>query len=170
VSHICYSIQFSRYIANISLRFRIFLVSNLSPFIFLRQVVKRVDDFNSARIRLAADMADDSQRVKALVVRAEDSRLTTDMSSMRRAYTELFALNNQLVGGYNVRAANHEGLLAALKEVNLMIQRAANVRVGKAKTSVIADCRAAVKVNNMPSLFHIMRYGNDQGSSYKAGI
>jgi hypothetical protein len=27
-----------------------------------------------------------------------------------------------------------------------------------------------VKVNNMPSLFHIMRYGNDQGSSYKAGI
>ena len=43
-------------------------------------------------------MADDSQRVKALIVRAEDSRLMTDMESTRRAYTELYSLNNQLVG------------------------------------------------------------------------
>jgi Bardet-Biedl syndrome 2 protein len=57
-----------------------------------------VEEFNSARIRLAADMADDSQRVKALIVRAEDSRLMVDMESTRRAYTELFALNNQLIG------------------------------------------------------------------------
>ena len=28
------------------------------------QVLKRVADYNSSRIRLAADMADDSQRVK----------------------------------------------------------------------------------------------------------
>ena len=114
-------------------------------------------------------MADDSQRVKALVVRAEDSRLMTDMSSMRRAYTELFALNNNLIMGYNVRASNHEGLLAALKEVNLMIQRSANVRVGKAKTSIIADCRAAVKANNMSSLYRIMRYGNDQTAGASSG-
>ena len=67
------------------------------------QVVKQVEDFNSARIRLAADMADDSQRVKALIVRAEDSRLMMDMESTRRAYTELYALNNQLIGD----ASNH---------------------------------------------------------------
>jgi hypothetical protein len=62
------------------------------------QVCHQVEEFNSARIRLAADMADDSQRVKALIVRAEDSRLMVDMESTRRAYTELFALNNQLIG------------------------------------------------------------------------
>ena len=56
-------------------------------------------EFNAARIRLAADMADDSQKVKALIVRAEDSRLMVDMDSTRRAYTELFSLNNQLIGG-----------------------------------------------------------------------
>ena len=55
-------------------------------------------EFNAARIRLAADMADDSQKVKALIVRAEDSRLMVDMDSTRRAYTELFSLNNQLIG------------------------------------------------------------------------
>jgi Bardet-Biedl syndrome 2 protein len=104
-------------------------------------------------------MADDLQRVKALVVRAEDSRLLNDMVVMRRAYTDLHALNNQLVGGYNIRATNHEGLLAALKEVNQMIQRAANLRVGRAKTNVISECRAAVKANNLALLFSLVKSG-----------
>lgn len=68
-------------------------------------------------------------------------------------------------GGYNVRASNHTGLLVALKEVNQMIQRAANLRVGKPKQSVIADCRAAVKTNNMPALTRIIRYGYENGMS-----
>ena len=51
-----------------------------------------------------------------------------------------------MLAGYNVRAANHENLLSALKEVNQMIQRSANLRAGKAKARVVADCRAAVKV------------------------
>ena len=98
------------------------------------------------------------------MVRAEDSRLMVDMEAMRRAYTDLFALNNQLIGGYNVRASNHEGLLAALKEVNQMIQKAANLRVGVAKTRVINECRAAVKANNMAALLRIV----SQGSGDKA--
>jgi Bardet-Biedl syndrome 2 protein len=63
------------------------------------QVCHQVGEFNAARIHLAADMADDSQKVKALVVRAEDSRLMVDMPSTARAYTELYSLNNQLIGG-----------------------------------------------------------------------
>lgn len=123
------------------------------------ELMGRVDDFNSARLRLTADMAEDSQRVKALVVRAEDSRLMSDMDCMRRAYTELFALNNQLIGGYNVRAGNHEGLLVALKEVNQVIQKAANLRVGEAKTRVIRECRSAVKANNMNTIIRIISQG-----------
>ena len=45
---------------------------------------------------LTADMADDSQRIKALIVRAEDSRLMNDMVAMRKAYTELYSLNKVL--------------------------------------------------------------------------
>eukprot|EP01041_Mallomonas_annulata_P010049 gene10049-20934_t len=122
------------------------------------QILSKVEDFNSSRVRLTADMAEDSQRVKALVVRAEDARLMGDMESMKRAYTELFSLNNNLIGGYNLRAGNHEGLLAALKEVNQMIQKAANLRVGAAKTRVVNECRAAVKKNNMPALLRIVSH------------
>lgn len=96
---------------------------------------------------------------QALVIRAEDARLMNDMETMRRAYTELNALNGQLIGGYNVRAQNQATLLTSLKEVNQMIQRAANLRVGKAKARVITDCRAAVKANNMKSLYRIIQQG-----------
>jgi Bardet-Biedl syndrome 2 protein len=82
-----------------------------------------------------------------------------DMQGMRRAYNELGILNGQLTMGYNIRQQNHERLLAALKEVNQMIQKAANLRAGKSKARVISDCRAAVKSNNMPSLFSIIRQG-----------
>lgn len=96
-----------------------------------------------------------------MVVRAEDARLMTDMETMGRAYTDLYSLNNQLIAGYNNRAQTHEALLNALKDVNQMIQRAANLRVGTAKTRVINDCRVAVKANNMQALFRIIRQGYD---------
>ena len=122
-------------------------------------VLERVAEYNAGRIRLSADMADDLQRIKALVVRAEDSRLLNDMAMMRKAYTDLFALSNQLIGGYNIRAANHAGLLGSLKEVNQMIQKAANLRTGQAKASLIAESRAALKKNNATLLMKIIAGG-----------
>jgi Bardet-Biedl syndrome 2 protein len=127
-------------------------------------VLKKVNDSSTARITLAADMADESQLVKALIVRAEDSRLLADMKTMRKAYTQLYALNNQLISNYNLRANNHETLLSSLKEVNNMIQKVANLRVGKTKATLIADCRNAVKANDMEGLLLLLRQGNDSSA------
>jgi Bardet-Biedl syndrome 2 protein len=124
-------------------------------------VLRAVAEFNALRVKMSADMADDTQRVKALVVRAEDARIMTDMETMGRAYTDLYSLNNQLIAGYNNRMQSHTGLLGALKEVNQMIQKAANLRMGAAKTRVVTDCRVAVKANNMQSLFRIIKQGFD---------
>ena len=84
---------------------------------------------------------------------------------MRRAYTDLYSLNNQLIGNYNVRAKSHEDLLSSLKEVNQMIQRAANLRAGQYKTRVINEFRAAVKANNIPLIFKIIKYGYEHNNS-----
>mmetsp|Transcript_5177 Transcript_5177/g.4668 ORF Transcript_5177/g.4668 Transcript_5177/m.4668 type:complete len:749 (-) Transcript_5177:13-2259(-) len=129
-----------------------------------QEVIDRVTEYNSTRVKLATDMADDSQMVKALIIRAEDSRLLTDMKTMRRAYTDLYSLNNQLISNYNQRTNNHDGLVNALKEVNQMIQRASNLRLGKSKTVTISDCRNAIKSNNMKSLIRIMKQGYDSKS------
>merc|ERR1712072_1311241 len=113
-------------------------------------------------MQLTAEMADSSNLAKTLVVKAEDSRILGDMKSMRAAYSQLYTLNAELIGEYNKRTNNHEQLPAALKEVNHMIQKAARLRVGSAKTRVVSACRNAIKSNNIHSLFKIIKTGNVQ--------
>ena len=125
-------------------------------------MLQQVAQHNETRLKLSADMADDSQRIKALIVRAEDSRVMNEMNSMRKAYTSLFSLNTQLLNQHSLRSQNQEKLLEALRSVNLMIQRAASLRVGNAKLEVIAECRKAIKINNFSSLQRIIRYGSDR--------
>jgi len=126
-----------------------------------RDVLSKVSDYNAARIRLTAEMADSSNRVKALVVKAEDARIMGNMALMRRHYAELYTLNTSLVAEYVKRSNNHHALLAALKDVNHMIQKASNLRMGNAKSSVVTQCRQAIKANNIQSLFQIIETGND---------
>ena len=103
-------------------------------------------------------------RVKALVLKAEDARLMADMPLMKRHYAELFALNNELIAEYNKRANNHEALLAALKDVNQIIQKASNLRAGAAKSRVVAEARAAIKTNAIDSLYQIVCEGRSKVS------
>ncbi|KAL1508789.1 hypothetical protein AB1Y20_004884 [Prymnesium parvum] len=125
-----------------------------------KSILQKVDEFNSTRLKLTAEMADSSHQAKTLVVKAEDARILNDIKSMRAAYAQLYSLNAALIGEYSKRANNHEQLLAALKEVNHMIQKAAKLRVGTAKARVVSACRAAIKANNIQSLFQIIATGN----------
>ncbi|TYZ62528.1 hypothetical protein PybrP1_012710 [[Pythium] brassicae (nom. inval.)] len=127
-----------------------------------RNLLVRVDECNAIRLKLTGEMADDSNQVKNLIIRAEDSRILNDMSRMRRYYSELFTLNNQLLGEYTKRNTNHQALLDALKEVNSMIQLAARLRFGSAKSTVVAACRKAIKNNNIHALFYIIKTGKEE--------
>lgn len=80
---------------------------------------------------------------------------------MRRSYSSLFTLNNQLLGEYMKRKNNQQALLKALKEVNTMIQVTGNLRYGNAKTRAISACRKAIQTNNMQSLLHIVKTGKE---------
>eukprot|EP01012_Entosiphon_sulcatum_P024785 TRINITY_DN3001_c0_g1_i1.p1 TRINITY_DN3001_c0_g1~~TRINITY_DN3001_c0_g1_i1.p1 ORF type:complete len:716 (+),score=211.22 TRINITY_DN3001_c0_g1_i1:102-2249(+) len=125
-----------------------------------KKVLMKVDEFNAVRLKLTAEMADSSQLVKALVIKAEDARILNDMKLMKKMYASLYDVNRELIGEYIKRATNHNELLSALKEVNAMIQKAARLRIGQAKTRVITECRNSIKSNNIHSLFRIIRVGH----------
>uniref|UniRef100_A0A7S2S5V3 Bardet-Biedl syndrome 2 protein homolog n=1 Tax=Rhizochromulina marina TaxID=1034831 RepID=A0A7S2S5V3_9STRA len=125
----------------------------------IKALLSQVSDLNSLRVKLTADMADVSSRVKTLVIKAEDARLLGNMPLMRRHYAELDGLNRELVAEYRKRANNHEALLSALRQVNQMIQKASNLRVGNPRTKVVSDCRQAVKTNNTLKLIKAIQEG-----------
>ena len=67
-------------------------------------------------------MAESSNLIKTLLIKAEDARILGDMKSMRKYYRQLYDLNKDLVTEHDKRATNHGELLKNLKEVNMMIQ------------------------------------------------
>ncbi|KAF6076668.1 Bardet-Biedl syndrome 2 [Phyllostomus discolor] len=125
----------------------------------LRKVLVKVDEYHSVHQKLSADMADNSNLIRSLLVRAEDARLMKDMKAMKNRYMELYDLNKDLLNGYKIRCNNHTELLGNLKAVNQAIQRAGRLRVGKPKSQVIAACRDAIRSNSISTLFRVMRVG-----------
>jgi len=125
-----------------------------------QEILQKVEEYHAVRLRLTAEMADRSNAVKTLVVKAEDSRILGDMHNMKDHYAGLWNLNNELLAEYKKRHINHTELLDCLKEVNQMIQKAARLRVGQAKVQVVSACRGAIKNNNIQSLFKIIMMGD----------
>ncbi|XP_071104819.1 BBSome complex member BBS2-like [Haliotis cracherodii] len=125
----------------------------------LEQILKKVNEYHSVRQKLTAEMADHSNLIRSMVVRAEDARIMGDMKSMRKGYMELFDLNQDLINGYKIRCGNHQELVSCLKQVNQIIQKAGRLRVGKYKTQIVNACRAAIKNDNINGLYKIIRAG-----------
>lgn len=126
----------------------------------LRDILGKVDEYHASRQKLTAEMADHSNLIRSLIVRAEDARLMGDIPGMMKGYSQLYDLNRDLITGYKLRSTNHMELLAHLKIVNQYIQRSGRLRVGRSKTHVIAACRAAIKGNNIDGLCKTIRLGS----------
>jgi hypothetical protein len=56
------------------------------------------------------------------------SKLFCFRKSMRKWYLELNDVNTDLIRSYNIRCKNHQELLDALKQLNVIIQKAARLR------------------------------------------
>ncbi|KAM4614369.1 BBSome complex member BBS2 [Discoglossus pictus] len=125
----------------------------------LRNILVQVDEYHSVHQKMTADMADQSNLIRSMLVQAEDARLMRDMGNMKKRYAELYDLNKDLINRYKIRCNNHTELLNNLKCVNQAIQRAGRLRVGKPKVQVITACRDAIRSNNINALFRIMRVG-----------
>ncbi|KAH9579875.1 Ciliary BBSome complex subunit 2 [Trypanosoma melophagium] len=125
----------------------------------LQSTLERVEELNAVRLKLNSNMADVAANVKPLLIRAEDSRLISDITSMRRFYAQLYDLDKELIGENMKRCNNYTALKAALKHINIFIMRAGRLRLGEAKTSLIADCRECVKTGETRSLLNLIRTG-----------
>ncbi|SYZ67876.1 Ciliary_BBSome_complex_subunit_2 [Leishmania braziliensis MHOM/BR/75/M2904] len=127
----------------------------------LRAIFARVAEFNEVRMKLTTEMADAAAIVKTLLGRAEDARLLGDMTSMKKSYSALYDVDQELLGENAKRINNYEELKLALKEVNRCIQQAAMVRIGPARAQLIASCRNALKENQVNTLLEIIRTGSE---------
>lgn len=103
------------------------------PLAALEATLVRVNTLSALRARITNGLAEATGSVKAAVVRAEDSRLRGDMRGVAAHYADLGGRVRELSGEYAIRQGVHTSLVSSLKEVNVTIQNAANLR-GAEKT------------------------------------
>jgi Bardet-Biedl syndrome 2 protein len=127
-----------------------------------RTVLGQINDLQSVRLKLSAEIAEKSNLAKGLLFQAEDARLLRDHGSMNTSYRSLFTLNRDLIAEYAIRCTNHNELLDTLKSVNQFIQCASRLRVGKAKSAVVHGCREALQANNVDQIVNVVELGAPQ--------
>lgn len=125
------------------------------------EVLNLVEEYNATRMNMTAEMADNTNLLKMYVIRCEDSRILGDMDNMVKTYQELMVMNREMIGEYQKRANNHQELLKVLKEVNKMIEKASNLRVGNHRTQLINVCRQAMKENKIRNLLTYIQEGHN---------
>ncbi|RZF34924.1 hypothetical protein LSTR_LSTR011418 [Laodelphax striatellus] len=125
----------------------------------LKDCLNRVAELQQNATKMAASVADSSNLIRSLVVQAEDARLLQCLKDMREFYTELYQVNEEMINTHTVRRNNHEQLLEALRQINLIIQQAARLRVGKPKSDIVNFSRTAIANNNINALIKIIKTG-----------
>lgn len=127
----------------------------------VKSLLAEAEQYNVLRSQLNANIADVANSVKISVVKAEDARVLKDMTLLKKVYTKLQQDNGELIAEHTKRQNNYEQLVNCLKEINLMINKAANLRVGSAQARIVGLCRAAIKANNTHLLAQIIKSGKE---------
>ncbi|EDQ92040.1 uncharacterized protein MONBRDRAFT_22806 [Monosiga brevicollis MX1] len=122
----------------------------------IKNLLSEIADLHGVRQRLSAELAEGSNLVKSLLLRAEDYRLMGDTFNMRETYAQLHAANRDLVNAYTIRSTNHNKLLEGLKSLNMFIQTTAQLLDGPLQTEFVAECRECIRNSDMVKLFNVL--------------
>ncbi|CAG9855973.1 unnamed protein product [Phyllotreta striolata] len=124
----------------------------------LKELLIKLNDVQETKLRLETDVADRMSQIRALIIQAEDSRIN-DINSLPHHYNELMAINEELIGGYNIRLKNYNEKVDTMKTINTIIQKASRLRVGPKTSNMINLCRTCINNNNVEGLIQVIRNG-----------
>ncbi|XP_031838360.1 BBSome complex member BBS2 [Nomia melanderi] len=124
----------------------------------LVDALERVKDLKEIDARLQAEAASDTTLLKNIIIRLEDARILENVEEMRKRLVQLKNVNVDLIKEHEIRMKSYRDLAANLKELNLGVQRAARLRVGKNASNTVAHCRSAIQDNNPKALLLAIRH------------
>ncbi|XP_065174778.1 Bardet-Biedl syndrome 2 protein homolog [Sycon ciliatum] len=124
---------------------------------YIVALAKKVNEQDKAFSRLRAELADHSNLIRGLVVRAEDSRINRDMTGVRHTYKSLYEFNLDLVHGHVIRMTTHDQLTELQRQLNHALQVYGRLKLGKYKGEVITEAKKCLDGNNHSRLVSILR-------------
>ena len=128
----------------------------------LKSLLQKVEEWKTLKTQLNASIAESISKVKINIIKAEDCRERKNMIEMKKVYANLQRENAYLIGETKKGKTNYDQIISALKEINMIIEWASQLRYGNARNKVITLCRLAIKNSNTMMLAQIIRSGKDK--------
>ncbi|KAG7187986.1 hypothetical protein KM043_013942 [Ampulex compressa] len=125
----------------------------------LMEALARVGELREIEAKLQAEAAGQAATLKNMAIRFEDARILGDIEEAKKRLMQLRTANSDLMIEHEISRRSYEELASHLKELNLGVQRAARLRVGKAAASTISRCRKAIQDENPKALALAVRHG-----------
>merc|ERR1712154_43825 len=125
----------------------------------LKRNLENVEEYNEIRNKLSIDIASNTAIIKNLIVKADDSRIQKNYKNFKKQFSELFDVNQEMIGEFNKRQNNHKNLINSLKEINQTIEKMSRLRVGKYQKMTVSLSRKAVKNKNVDALIKTLHSG-----------
>nr|XP_003703550.1 PREDICTED: Bardet-Biedl syndrome 2 protein homolog isoform X2 [Megachile rotundata] len=125
----------------------------------LVDALERVRELKEIDAKLQAETANETTLLKNIIIRLEDARILENVDDMRRRLVQLKNVNADLIREHEIRMKSYRELTSNLKELNMGVQRAARLRVGKSSSNTVAGCRAAIQDENPKALAFAIRHG-----------
>uniref|UniRef100_A0A915PUM6 Bardet-Biedl syndrome 2 protein homolog n=1 Tax=Setaria digitata TaxID=48799 RepID=A0A915PUM6_9BILA len=94
----------------------------------LNDITEKLHEMYIMRDRLSAAVAERSNSIKEVLVRAEDARTIKQLRLMRNYYQKLHTLNQAILAEHKIRCSNHEELLKLLRNLNKIIEQGSRLR------------------------------------------
>ncbi|EJW77367.1 hypothetical protein WUBG_11724, partial [Wuchereria bancrofti] len=125
----------------------------------LNDITEKLHEMYIMRDRLSATIAERSNSIKEMLVRAEDARTINQFRLMRKYYQKMHTLNQAMVAEHKIRCNNHEELLKVLRNLNKVIEQGSRLRVGAPASRLISACRNAIVEEHFDMLQKIILFG-----------
>ncbi|VDM10714.1 unnamed protein product [Wuchereria bancrofti] len=125
----------------------------------LNDITEKLHEMYIMRDRLSATIAERSNSIKEMLVRAEDARTINQFRLMRKYYQKMHTLNQAMVAEHKIRCNNHEELLKVLRNLNKIIEQGSRLRVGAPASRLISACRNAIVEEHFDMLQKIILFG-----------
>ncbi|KRX11170.1 WD40-repeat-containing domain [Pseudocohnilembus persalinus] len=125
-----------------------------------KEVLENIEQFRQSKTNITGEIANSVSTVKTMIVKAEDSMQMLDMPYMRKYYNDVMGENRTLMTELTKRKQNQEILQNSLKQLNSMINKGSNLRLGQYKQKVTNLCRNAIKSNQLFQILNIIENGD----------
>ncbi|VDN93613.1 unnamed protein product [Brugia pahangi] len=125
----------------------------------LNDITEKLHEMYIMRDRLSATIAERSNSIKEMLVRAEDARTINQFRLMSKYYQKMHTLNQAMVAEHKIRCNNHEELLKLLRNLNKIIEQGSRLRVGAPASRLISACRDAIVQEHFDMLQKIILFG-----------